>query len=159
MQKRGMARWAGGQQRFEEKRQNPPKSFEEPSKNHRRTIEEPSKILRNITITSPLPHASITLTTRHAPAWATPGPRAAQGIPSKDESRGGRRRNKEPPTLQSRGGFTAVSSGVLAFEGQTKVRQVSAEIHSWRIELRTTCTLWCAEAPHGNTAQTSQTGR
>jgi hypothetical protein len=39
------------------------------------------------------------------------------------------------------------------------VRQVSAEIHSWRIELRTTCTLWCAEAPHGNTAQTSQTGR
>ena len=42
MQKRGMARWVGGQQRFEEKRQKPPKSFEEPSKNHRRTIEDPS---------------------------------------------------------------------------------------------------------------------
>ena len=55
MQKRGMARWLGVQHRLEEKRQKPPKSFEEPSKN-----------LRNITITSPLPHASRTL----AAGWA-----------------------------------------------------------------------------------------
>ena len=36
MRKRGMARWAGGQPRLEEKRQKPLNSFEEPSKIHRR---------------------------------------------------------------------------------------------------------------------------
>ena len=31
MQRRGMARWAGGQQRWEEKREKPPNPFEAPS--------------------------------------------------------------------------------------------------------------------------------
>jgi hypothetical protein len=42
MQKLGMARWVGGQQGFEEKRQKPLKSFEDPSKTLRSTIEVPS---------------------------------------------------------------------------------------------------------------------
>ena len=55
MQQRGMARWVGGQQRVEEKRQKPLNSFE-----------APSKLLRNITLTSRLPHPSSTL----AAGWA-----------------------------------------------------------------------------------------
>ena len=42
MRKRGMARWAGGQPRLEEKRRKPLNSFEHPSKIHRRSIEDPS---------------------------------------------------------------------------------------------------------------------
>jgi hypothetical protein len=55
MQKRGMARWVGGQHRLEEKSEKPLKSFEEPSKNHRRTI-----------VTSRLHHA------RNTPAARSP---------------------------------------------------------------------------------------
>ena len=55
MQKRGMARWVGGQHRLEEKSEKPLKSFEEPSKNH-----------RNITLTSRSQHASSTF----AAGWA-----------------------------------------------------------------------------------------
>ena len=42
MQSRGMARWAGGQQRLEEESEKPMKSIEDPSKYHRRTVEVPS---------------------------------------------------------------------------------------------------------------------
>src|ERR1035438_575369 len=46
IQKRGMARRAGGQPRLDEKSEKPLKSFEQPSKYHRRTI-----------VTSRSPHA------------------------------------------------------------------------------------------------------
>jgi hypothetical protein len=46
MQKRGMAQWAGWQQRLEEK-----------SEKHLYSFEEPSKILRNITLTTRQQHA------------------------------------------------------------------------------------------------------
>src|ERR1039458_1209964 len=60
MQKPGIARWAGGQPRLDEKRKNP-NSFEDPSNIHRTTIEHSSKLHRNITLTTRSPHASSTL--------------------------------------------------------------------------------------------------
>ena len=68
MQKRGMARWAGGQQRLEEKRQPPPKSFEVPSKYHRRSF-----------VTSRLHHPYHTPASRLQHAMLPLGPRQGQG--------------------------------------------------------------------------------
>src|ERR1017187_5590631 len=71
MQKPGIARWAGGQPRLDEKRKNPNSfedpsnihrtTIEQPSNNHRTTINKPSNTHRSSIVTSRSPHASSTL--------------------------------------------------------------------------------------------------